>query len=153
MKRGFVILALVLAAGFLAFCAMRMHRSSAPQGVLLDSVPELAWIKSELELSHAQFAKVAALHAAYRPRCVEMCREVEEARHRMEAAARSSRGMTPALEAAIKEHADVDARCRQAMVAHLYEIAAALEPDQAARYLDAMLPFALGSAEGESHSR
>jgi hypothetical protein len=79
MKRSILVLAIALVAGVTAFCLIRAQIAAKPQSVLLDSMPELAWVKSELKLSDEQFAKVSALHAAYRPKCMEMCGKIAAA--------------------------------------------------------------------------
>jgi DNA-binding transcriptional regulator/RsmH inhibitor MraZ len=127
---------------------MRSHKMEQRQETLLDSMPELSWVRSELKLSDDQFARVSELHAAYRPKCTEMCHRIAAARSKVEALARTGRELTPELEAALKEHAETEAECRRAMVQHMYETAATLEPDQAARYLETMLPLALEGTHG-----
>lgn len=156
MKRGLMLLAAALVAGVVAFFATRSHKMAESRTVLLDAMPELAWVRTELELTDDQFAKVSALHAAYRPKCAEMCRRIAEAQEKLEIAARDNRRMSPGLEAAIREHATTHAECRQAMLKHMYETAALLDEEQSARYLAEMLPFALDHAHAESrrlHSR
>lgn len=152
MKKGLLILALALVAGILAFWAMRSCKMVEHRHVLLDTMPELVWLRSELNLTDAQFAKVTALHAGYRPKCAEMCARIAEARGKVEALAKAGREVTPELEAALREHADTHAECQQAMLRHMYETAATLEPDQAARYLETMLPLALEFSHGQSPS-
>ena len=145
MKRGLLIILLALAAGGTAFWVTRTHRQASHQQVLLDSMPELAWLKGDLNLSDEQFAKAIALHTGYRPQCVAMCAHIAEARAKMESLARGSRRMTPELAAAISEHARVQAECRQKMLEHLYQTAALMDEKQAARYLAKVLPLALNS--------
>lgn len=146
MKRGLMILVLALAAGAAAFVVARSHRQSAHTEVLLDNIPELAWLRTELKLSDAQFRQASDLHAAYRPVCAEMCRNISEAHARLEALAASGRGMTPELDDAIRHHARVHAECQKKMLEHLYQTAALLDDKQAARYLEAMIPHALDSS-------
>lgn len=148
MKKGLLILLLALAAGGAAFWVTRSHQQAHRQQVLLDSMPELAWLRGELQLSDAQFAKASALHSAYRPQCVVMCRTIAEARAKMEELARTSRAMTPELAAAIREHARVQAECQQKMLGHLYQTADLFDGPQAARYLEKVLPHALDSTSG-----
>jgi hypothetical protein len=145
MKKGLVILFIALAAGFAAFWVTRTHQQADRKEVLLDSMPELAWLRGDLKLTDEQFAMARALHTAYRPQCAAMCRSIAEARAKMESLARSGRGMTPELTAAIDEHARVQTECQRKMLAHLYQTAALLDDRQAARYLDKVLPLALGS--------
>lgn len=145
MKRGLLFLLLALAAGIAAFCVARSHRQSQAGGVLLDTMPELAWLRTELKLTDDQFAKAGELHVAYRPVCEEMCRHIAEAHEKLETISRSARGMTPELDAAIKEHARVHAECQRKMLEHLYQTAALFDEKQAANYLETMIPHALDS--------
>ena len=156
MKRGFAILVLALAAGIVAYCVTRSQQQPLRQEVLLDSMPELAWLRSELKLSDTQFAKACELHAAYRPKCAAMCQRIAEAQAKLEALASGGRGMSPELEAAIGEHARVHAECQQRMLEHLYQTAALFDEKQAARYLETMVPHALdspslGTSSGHHH--
>jgi hypothetical protein len=153
MKKGALLLLVAMVAGMAAFCVMRWHKGeghSHGSGVVLDAMPELAWLRTELRLSDEQFAKVKELHAAYRPKCVEMCRRISEAHGRIEALASANRVITPDYQAALKEHAEIHVECQEAMLKHLYETAGTLREDQAKRYLEAMLPFALDFSHSES---
>ena len=146
MKKGLLIFVLALVTGITAFYATRVHYYSERKGVLLDSMPELAWLHTELKLSDDQFAKASRLHVAYRPTCEVMCRNIAEAHARLETVARSGHGMSPELTEAIRDHARVKAECQQKMLEHLYQTASLLNDEQAARYLDATLPHALDSS-------
>lgn len=150
MKKGLFILALALVAGAAAFWSMRSCKMAEHHEVLLDSMQELVWLRDDLNLSDAQWAQVTELHAAYRPKCVEMCDRIASARSKVEALAKAGRGVTPELQAALREHAETHAECQQEMLRHMYETAAALEPDQATRYLETMLPLALEFSHGQS---
>ena len=145
MKKGLLFLVLAIAAGVAAFYITRTQQQSAHKEVLIDSLPELAWLRVDLKLTEDQFAKASALHLAYRPTCVTMCRNISEAQTRLDALAKNARGMTPELEAAIQEAARVHAQCRTKMLEHLYQTAGLLDDKQAARYLEMMLPHALDS--------
>lgn len=160
MKKGLIFLVLALLAGLAAFCAMRWHKSESRHvhgpGVVLDAMPELEWLRSELKLNDEQFAVVKELHAAYRPKCVEMCRRIMEAHEKIDALAKANREITPEYRGALKEHADIHLECQEEMLKHLYKTAAALREDQARKYLDTMLPFALDfsySESGDLHAR
>lgn len=152
MKKGLLILGLALLAGIATFCVTRMHRQAAPDGVLLDSMPELSWLRTGLQLTDDQFAKAGQLHAAYRPVCAEMCHNIAMAHEKLETLARSGRGMTPELDAAIREHARVHAECQRRMLEHLYQTAALFDDRQAARFLETMVPHALDSTAAGSES-
>ncbi len=153
MKKGSAILLFALLAGLLAFCTMRWRKAaenSHGEGIALDAMPELTWLRNELELTEAQFVKVRELHAAYRPKCIDMCRRISKAHERIESFAAAHHVITPEYKAALNEHATIRAECQEAMLNHLYETAATLNPEQSKRYLEAMLPFALDFTHSES---
>ena len=153
MKRGALVLAVALLAGLGAFYGLRWqrnHEHTKHTGVALDALPELTWLQSDLGLTDTQFAKVKELHRSYRPKCVEMCRRIAEAHEKIESFATASKTISPEYQAALKEHADIHVECQEAMLRHLYETAATLNPEQAERYLKTMLPFALDFSHSES---
>jgi hypothetical protein len=150
MKKVFTILVLALLAGVAAFCVMRSHKLAQQNPrVLLDSTPELAWLRADLKLTDQQFVRVSELHADYRPKCVELCHRIGAAHERLEAAARAHGTVSPELKAAIADHAKIHAECQEAMLEHIYNTAAALDEKQAAHYLDTMLPYALDFTHSE----
>jgi len=146
MKKGLFILILALAAGAAAFVVARSHRQAAHNEILLDSMPELTWLRTELKLTVAQFRQASELHNAYRPVCEQMCRNITEAHTELGNLAQTGRGMNPELTAAIQHHARVHAECQEKMLEHLYQTAALLDDKQAARYLETMIPHALDSS-------
>jgi hypothetical protein len=148
MKKGVLILLFALTAGLLAFYVTRSHQQADRKEVLLDSMPELAWLRVDLKLTDEQFAKASVLHADYRPKCVAMCRSIAEAHAKLESLSQAGRAMTPELEAAIRDHARVHAECQQRMLEHLYQTANLFDDRQAARYLATMVPHALDSTTG-----
>ncbi len=149
MKKGALILLIAILSGACAFMLVRTSISHAKSGSLLDTMPELSWVKSEFELSDDQFEKVQQLHEAYRPECVAMCERIWKAHERLDKAARGGKELTPELSAAINDHAQVHAECQQKMMHHLYQTAAVMNEDQAKRYLDEMLPYALDFSHSE----
>lgn len=156
MKRASLILFVALIAGLAAFCGVRSYKMAGQKSVLLDSMSELSWMKSELRLSDGQFAKVSELHTAYRPQCAEMCERIAEAHEKMEALIHENPEVTPELEKAIHRHAVIHAECQAAMLRHLFQTAGVMDQGQAALYLKEMLPFALDfnhSEPGELHGR
>ena len=151
MRKGGLILLLALLAGFASFCAVRWyHAAGHRSGTVLDAMPELEWLRSELKLSDDQFASVSALHAEYRPKCSEMCRRIAQAHDEIETIASSIGEVSPEFRAALKRHADIHVESQEQMLKHLYETAAILNNEQSASYLKTMLPFALDFSHSES---
>ena len=154
--KALYILMVILAAGVLAFCLMRNHRMPSRGDALLDTMPELGWVRSELKLTDEQFKKVAQLHADYRPECVKMCHRISQAHEQIEKLAKTAQGMTPELDAVLREHAAIHLECQQTMLGHIYRTAAVLDEGQSAKYLDTVLPYALDfthSETGNLHGR
>jgi DNA-binding SARP family transcriptional activator len=155
MKNLLVVVVVSLVAGVASFSLMRSHKlasNATNGGPLVDTLPELAWVRTELKLTDSQFAKVSELHVAYRPKCLELCQNIAAAHEKLARLTTSDRKVTPELEAAIREHAEVHANCQQAMLRHLYETAATLDEKQANRYLELMIPYALDAPPSDQES-
>jgi hypothetical protein len=157
MKRITLVFAFAFVAGLCAFFWMRSNRiAEAPPATLLEAMPELAWLRKELDLSDPQFVKVSELHAVYRSECAAMGQRIAAAHERLDKAFHGETEVTPELKAAIVDHAGIHAECQERMLVHLYETARVLDADQADRYLEVMLPYALDfshSEPGDGHVR
>jgi hypothetical protein len=143
MKRVILVFLIAIACGILAFFAMRAQQITSNSGILLDQLPELNWLETELQLTRVEFEKVKNLHLAYRPRCVELCHRIHTAHRTMAVLARKDESMNPDLAAAITEHSRVAAECQKAMLEHVYQTASILSPEKAKIYLQRVLPYAL----------
>lgn len=145
-------LAVFLIAALLGFVvAFGVTRTMKQKPALLDSMPELVWLEKELGLQGDALKQAAELHRSYRPRCEALCAEILRAREAVKTAAEASPGkLSPDLSTALEEQARVHAECQKAMIAHLYETAAVMPPEQAERYLKATLPHALSLSSYET---
>jgi hypothetical protein len=145
MKRGLIVLVIAMAAGVAAFCWMHASKSAGHHTVMMDALPELAWVKSELKPDDAQFAKISELHTAYRPQCEAMCARITAAQDKVDALIRMNPDITPELDQAIRAHMQIEAECRRAMLQHIFQTAKTLDRDKAERYLKEVLPLAMDS--------
>lgn len=131
----YLLLAFVAAA--LAFgvtyFALRPDNAPAPD--------EMAWLQKEFRLTDAQLAAVSQLHDDYLPVCTDHCTRIVRARKALSAAAPADR---PAAQA---ELARLEAVCRDATLAHLQRVAAAMPPDQGPRFLSLVGP----KVSGQNH--
>lgn len=152
MKKGLLILVAAMMAGILAFFLGRGQPSSATGPVLLDSMPELTWLRTDLNLTDDQYAKVEQLHRSYRPVCAEMCRRIAESEAMVAKLASERSSMNDDLAKAIENHGRVIAECKRSMLEHLYQTASLMEERQSQRYLKATLPLALDSVHGRTAS-
>jgi len=99
------------------------------------SHPELAWLKHEYHPSDAQFAQVAQLHDAYRPKCAEMCRRIDDQNANVQQLLASTNTVTPEIKQALTKAAQLRVECQSAMMQHFYEVSRAMPPEQGKRYL------------------
>lgn len=134
MKKSGIILLAGLAAGVLAYACLFFSTAGRRNGAA-GTAPELAWLKAEFRLSDEQFARVALLHALYRPTCAEMCRRIDEKNAALQTLLAARNSVTPEIQAALAEAARVRAECQSAMLNHVYEVSRMMPPEQARRYL------------------
>jgi len=153
MKKGLLILGLAIAGGILAFFLTHSKSMTNTDPVLLDSMPELVWLRTDLKLSDEQLSKVEQLHLNYRPVCAEMCKRISESRANVSELARTQDAMSEDLAEAIEKHGQVIAECKRSMLAHIYQTAALMDEQQAQRYLEITIPLALDSAHGGATMR
>lgn len=153
MKKGILILLVALIAGYLAFFFGRSQPAAVTDHVMLDSLPELAWLRTDLKLTDKQFAEVSAHHREYRPVCAEMCSRIADSEAVVTRIATAQRGMSDELTKAIENHGQIIAECKRSMLTHIYQTAALMDDDQARRYLDTTLPLALDSVRSGAASK
>jgi phage host-nuclease inhibitor protein Gam len=142
MNRTLLILLLGLGVGLGAHTAyFEMHR---PTG--LDSLDgQLAWIKNELDLSDAQFARIKALHEESSPRLRALAAEV--ARMQDEFAAfentRRTTDQVDFLEFArfVETRRNINRECLESTRNLVQAAAGVMTPEQRARYLGIVSAF------------
>ncbi|CAN5787853.1 hypothetical protein BH11VER1_BH11VER1_37810 [soil metagenome] len=148
MKRGLLIIGAAMLAGLAGFaithwkcCEFLTDRTASAHSN--SRLPELEWLRREFKLTDAQFAKVSELHQAYRPTCENLCMKIMTSHDRLKKLVGNGTEISPEFQAGLHEHAELHVECQIAMLNHLYRTAACLSPEQARRYLDAMLPQVL----------
>jgi hypothetical protein len=67
-----------------------------------------------------------------------MCERIRQANARLEAVIGHNRALTPAVEAAMEESAQVRQECALDMLAHVYAVSAEMLPDEGRRFVEAM---------------
>lgn len=139
MKHLFGTLALIggiaVATGALAF-----HFSGdAALKTAVAKRDALEWLRTDFQLTDAQFAKIKQLHDAYSVVCEQHCLAIQQAEFaRQDLKARSADAA--ALAAAEKNVEELRALCETAIAAHVRQCAAEMSPAAGARYLALVLP-------------
>lgn len=145
MRKGQFILLIALVLGICMFFCARMlqqpHAGAAPPWEDQILLPELKWLRQRLGLDEPQFARVQELHLSYRPRCRELCQRISHAEESlMQVLSDPGKDATKALQ----EVASVRLECQKAMLDHIRQTAACMNPRQAKDYFNTVLPHFLG---------
>lgn len=135
MKKGILVLFLSLFAAAAAFCVYFFCATAPARAMLAKPEGELDWLRHEFNLTDAQFVRISEMHAAYRPKCDEMCVKIAEANSQLDSLIGSQKAVTPEIEAALKRCASVQEECRQAMLGHAYAVSNEMGPGNGSRYL------------------
>jgi len=144
MKRPWLILLGGLAVALLAYGGSYFI-SSAPMHHLEHSpAPALAWLQTEFHISSAEFARISKLHESYSAACAERCRRIDAKNAELRTLLASTNTVTPEIEKALRETAELRAECQKAMLQHFYEVSQTMPPEQGRRYLDWVIGRTLG---------
>jgi hypothetical protein len=119
-----------------AFCGFYYWGTASHRDMLQGQTPELAWLKSEFNLSDAEFDRITKLHDAYQPHCAEMCRRIDEQGQKLKTLVNSTNTMTKEIESAFAESAKLRADCQRDMLQHFFEVSRTMPPAQGKRYLE-----------------
>ncbi|MCC6884003.1 MAG: hypothetical protein WBE58_05060 [Verrucomicrobiales bacterium] len=148
MKRGLGVLILALLLGIAAFGVGRMLCCRPPVDAVYATedhtrLPELRWLRQQLDLNDKQFSEVSRLHLAYRPTCESLCNRIMMTHEKIRQLLREGSKMSPELTAALQENASIQVECQTALLEHVYQTAACLPPEKSKRYLEAVLPHVM----------
>lgn len=130
---------LVVVAGAVSWMTYQLGHDDRVQEALAKK-DALAWLRTDFELTEAQFAAIRRLHEAYAVVCEQHCQAIQEAAIR-----RNQLKSAPGTEAAVLAAADRKVEelrqvCEAAIAAHVREVAAQMAPEQGRRYLALVLP-------------
>ena len=139
MKRAALIGFLGLALAGAAYCAFYFIGSASQRDLMRNPVPELAWLKKEFNLSDAELTRIAKLHEAYRPHCVEMCRRIDQQNAKLKRLLAATNTMTPEVEQFLAEAAQLRSECQRDMLRHFFAVSQTMPPEQGRRYLEWIL--------------
>src|ERR1043166_5804895 len=135
MRKSLIILAaglLVAVAGYASFC---FFSSACTREMLRGQAPELAWLKKEFNLSDTEYGRTTDLHDAYLPGCQERCRHIAAKDAEIKRLLAQSNGLTPEIEKALTEAAQLKVECQVAMLKHFCAVSQTMPPEQGKRYL------------------
>lgn len=137
-----ILIPLLAGAAFLVTRQMSMTGGPSEKPhrgpMVMPATPEggLLWLKSEFHLGEAEYERIRTLHEGYLPGCQERCLEIARVNQDFFALIQKNKSITPEVKARLEEAARLRARCKELMLAHFYEVAAAMPPGAAGRYLE-----------------
>lgn len=136
MKRTLSIILLGLAVGTATH--LGYYRLHVPRSDSLDG--RLAWMRTELQLSDAQYARIKALHQASGPQLLALSAQVSQLRAEFTAfeSARRDRGQVDFIEFAryVESRRQVNRECLDSTRRLVLAAAEIMTPTQRTRYLD-----------------
>ena len=135
MKKGGLIIVLGLLAAAAAYGCMYFVCTSSARSLRKSDKPELAWLKEEFKLSHAEFNRVSELHAAYLPQCRDRCREIDAQNVKLQTLLSGATNMTPEITAALTESARLRSECQTMMLRHFFQVSQTMPSEEGRRYL------------------
>ena len=136
MKRTGLILLAGLLLGCAAYCGAYYLGTAADRKLENTAAPELAWLKKEFNLNDAEFKRISELHAAYEPRCAEMCNRIAAKNSELRTLLAQGAAMTPEIQKNLAEAAQIRADCQTAMLTHFFEVSKTMPPAEGKRYLE-----------------
>lgn len=146
MKRAVFILIAGLLLALLAYGASYHFATVNSACCLLEKPqPELAWLQTEFHLSDAEFARVQKLHEQYEAGCAERCALIDAKNAELAKLLAATNAVSPEIETALHEAAQLRADCQKAMLEHFYAVSQTMPPEQGRRYLAWVTERTLGS--------
>ena len=153
MKRPWIILWAGLLVAVTAYSIGYWTQSGMWPSHTSGQPAELSWLQKEFQLTDQEFARIAQLHQAYLPKCMENCQKIEAANQRLTQLLSTNHQVTPAIEQALAEAARIRVDCQIMMLKHFYEVSRAMPVAQGKRYLEWMQAQTLLPTYGHSPSQ
>lgn len=126
-------------AGVVGFFSFRASGDAAVASALARR-DAMAWLRTDFNLTDAQFAAIKQLHDSYSVVCEEHCRAIQAAtRARNELKARAE-GDAAAFAAADRRVEELRLVCESGIATHVRQCAAVMSPEAGERYLALVLP-------------
>jgi len=138
----YLVSTLALVLGIAAGVGFLAYRSSGDEAVkqALAQRDAMAWLRTDFQLTDAQFAAIKKLHDSYSLVCEEHCRAIREAERARSGLRNTANGDAAAIAAANRRVEELRMVCESAIAAHVRQCAAEMSPRAGERYLALVLP-------------
>ncbi len=150
MKRAWITLFGGILVAVLAYFGFYFAGTAHSRSLEKSQEPELAWLQREFHLNQPEFARICQMHEAYLAGCAERCHRIDMKGEELKQLLASTNTVTPEIEKALTESAQLRADCQKKMLQHFYDVSRTMPPEQGQRYL----AWVQGrTVLGESHSQ
>jgi hypothetical protein len=131
---GYILLGgLLLCAA--AFVGAYWVGTAEARNLMRQPQPELAWLKKEFGLGEPEFARVAALHQEYLPKCAVRCRLIEAQSSRLKELLSRPEPDLAEVGQVLMARAKLRSDCELEMLQHFLAVSRTMPPEQGRRYL------------------
>lgn len=134
MIRNLVIVLLSLALLACLYSGVYQWHTTEAKAAMRSDHPELEWLRREYQLEDQQFRAIRAKHEAHDIVCRQLCLDLVTTRKKLEAAIATSPEINAEVETALAEWSAQRKLCREATIAHMYEVSSLMSPEAGARY-------------------
>lgn len=148
MGRSRLILVAGLVLAVAAYAVLYFSRTSEHRTLHHSGAPELSWLQSQFHLSDDDFARVGRIHEAYLPECARMCARIEAKNQEIKSLVSGTNAVTPALEKALSDAAELRADCHKSMFRYFFKVSQAMPPAEGRRYMQWVQERTLESSHG-----
>lgn len=130
---------IALVAGAVGFFSYRAGGDPAVKAALARQ-DAMAWLRTDFQLTGAQFATIKKLHDSYSLVCEEHCRAIQQATRARNELKSKAEGDAAAFAAADRRVEELRLICESAIATHVRQCAAEMSPEAGRRYLALVLP-------------
>ena len=145
MKRPWLILLGGLTVAVLAYCSAFYYGSASSRRMACSKTPELVWLQNEFHIPATEFERISKLHESYLADCAERCRRIDAKTDELKTLLAVTNKVTPEIERAVQEAAQLRAACHKKMLEHFYAVRQAMPREQGQRYFSWVVGRTFGS--------
>lgn len=138
MKHVLLVTLLIVTIAVAGYWTYYRGATAHTRSMLHGAEGEMEWLRREYHLSDVQFERIKQIHQEYAPKCERLCQKIAKANARFHEVTRANKTYTPEVEAAMKECLAIQGECRQALLAHVYDVSAQMPTAEGERYLEMM---------------
>ena len=147
MNRSLFILVGALAVAAAVFAAAYCAGQRTCMMCQPATTDDLAWLRTEFQLSDAEMNRIRQLHEGYLPQCADYCAQIAAKKAELSAALAGATNLTETARARLDELTELRKQCQWQMLQHFVAVSQTMPAAQGQRYLAEMERLTLGFHE------